>query len=61
VGLLSGGAPRSCSILLAFIHFASDGLAMPVCTQNVKKRKARRINNDRLQAAKSAKAAKAKG
>jgi hypothetical protein len=32
---------------------------MPACTQNVKKRKARRIKNDRLQAAKIA--AKAKG
>jgi hypothetical protein len=32
---------------------------MPVCTQNVKKRKARQIKNDRLQAAKNA--AKAKG
>ena len=64
MGSLSGGAPRSCSILLAFLHFASDGLAMPVCTQNVKKRKARQVKNDRLQAAKDAKlaqAAKAKG
>ncbi len=37
---------------------------MPVCTQNVKKRKARQVKNDRLQAAKDAKlaqAAKAKG
>jgi hypothetical protein len=32
---------------------------MPACIQNVKKRKARRIKNDRLQAAKIA--AKAKG
>jgi hypothetical protein len=32
---------------------------MPACTQNVKKRKARRMKNDRLQAAK--KAVKAKG
>jgi hypothetical protein len=31
---------------------------MPACTQNVKKRKARRIKNDRLEAAK--RAAKAK-
>src|SRR5688572_15332213 len=35
------------------------GTGMPACTQNVKKRKARRIKNDRLQAAK--KAAKAQG
>jgi len=33
---------------------------MPVCTQNVKKRKARQMKNDRLQAAKDAKAATAK-
>jgi hypothetical protein len=32
---------------------------MPVCTNNVKKRKARRIKNNRLQAAKQA--AKANG
>jgi hypothetical protein len=32
---------------------------MPACKQNVKKRKARRFKNDRLQAAK--KAAQAKG
>jgi hypothetical protein len=32
---------------------------MPVCTQNVKKRKKRRMKNDRVLAAK--KAAKAKG
>jgi hypothetical protein len=31
---------------------------MPICTKNVKKRKARRIKNDRLQAAKRAVKAK---
>jgi hypothetical protein len=46
-------------ILLAFIRVAREVPCMPASIQNVKKRKARRIKNDRLQAAK--KAAKAKG
>lgn len=46
-------------ILLAFIPVAREVPGMPASIQNVKKRKARRIKNDRLQAAK--KAAKAKG
>jgi hypothetical protein len=46
-------------ILVAFIRTAVQVAAMPACTQNVKKRKARRMKNDRLQATK--KAAKAKG
>jgi hypothetical protein len=45
-------------ILVALIKIADQVARMPVCTNNVKKRKARRIKNDRLQAAK--KAAKAK-
>jgi hypothetical protein len=44
---------------LAFLSIAGLLAPMPTCTQNVKKRKARRVKNDRLQAAK--KAAKAKG
>ena len=46
-------------ILLAFIHIAGLFVHMPICTDNVKKRKARRIKNDRLQAAKKAAKAKA--
>jgi hypothetical protein len=38
------------------IHIASQVAGMPACTQNVKKRKARRIKNDRLAAKKAAKA-----
>lgn len=45
-------------ILLAFVHIAGLLAHMPICSNNVKKRKARRIKNDRLQVAK--KAAKAK-
>jgi hypothetical protein len=44
---------------LAFIHIAGLFAHMPICTDNVKKRKARRIKNDRLQAAKKAAKAKA--
>ena len=47
-------------ILLAFIPLVGHIAPMPPCTHNVKKRKARRIKNDRLQAAKKAAAAKAK-
>lgn len=46
-------------ILLAFIQVSGQLARMPACTQNVRKRKARQIKNDRLIAAK--KAAKAKG
>jgi hypothetical protein len=46
-------------IRLALLCFADWVAPMPTCTDNVKKRKARRIKNDRLQAAK--KAAKANG
>jgi hypothetical protein len=46
-------------ILLALIQIAGFFSPMPKCNDNVKKRKARRIKNDRLHAAK--KAAKAKG
>jgi hypothetical protein len=41
-----------------YIPIAGLGDSMPVCTQNVKKRKTRRIKNDRLQAAKKAAQAK---
>jgi hypothetical protein len=54
-------APAGSTILLAFVHHADEHFKMPACTQNVKKRKARRMKNDRLHAAKNAKAAKAKG
>ena len=57
----SSAAPATSAILLAFVHFADDGPSMPACKQNVKKRKARQMKNDRLQAAKIAKATKAKG
>ena len=58
------GPSSSCAtarrlISLAYLQIAGLVIQMPVCTQNVKKRKARRMKNDRLQAAK--KAAKAKG
>ena len=46
-------------ILLAFIHIAGLFAYMPICSDNVKKRKARRVKNDRLQAAKIAAKAKA--
>jgi hypothetical protein len=59
VGCLAPGATIRVFILFAFSHIADLDTRMPVCTQNVKKRKARRLKNDRLQAAK--KAAKAKG
>jgi hypothetical protein len=58
------GPSSSCAtarrlICLAYIQIAGLVVEMPACTQNVKKRKKRRIKNDRLQAAKNA--AKAKG
>jgi hypothetical protein len=43
---------------LAFSRDVRLFVLMPVCTQNVKKRKARRMKNDRLQAAKLAAKAK---
>jgi hypothetical protein len=43
---------------MAFIPIAGLFGYMPICTKNVKKRKARRIKNDRLQAAKRAVKAK---
>jgi len=45
-------------ISLAYLKIAGLVGSMPVCTQNVKKRKARRMKNDRLQAAKNAAKAK---
>jgi hypothetical protein len=45
-------------ISIANLSIAGLGLPMPVSTQNVKKRKARRAKNDRLQAAKRAAQAK---
>jgi hypothetical protein len=45
-------------ILLAFLQVTDYFAGMPACNQNVRKRKARRIKNDRVIAAK--KAAKAK-
>jgi hypothetical protein len=44
---------------VALIKIADQVAPMPVCTNNVKKRKARRIKNDRLQAAKKAAKAQA--
>jgi hypothetical protein len=48
----SSGATARRVISLAYLQIARLVVAMPVCTQNVKKRKARRMKNDRLQAAK---------
>ena len=58
----SDGGPRRKSAAainpLAFIHYVPLVVGMPVCTTNVRKRKARRVKNDRLQAAKAAAKAK---
>jgi hypothetical protein len=47
-------------IALAIGSIGRHAHPMAACTQNVKKRKARRIKNDRLQAAKRAAQAKVK-
>ena len=56
-GFLDRRMPASINPL-AFIHHVRLAVRMPVCTNNVRKRKARRIKNDRLQAAKIAAKAK---